>query len=80
MMRFAITTLATGLGKNKDGRFSGKGDYVYLKCFYGEEHNQDYGEFFLFLDPVLGRGEISLKDTGYADSLIKAFSRAMRSE
>jgi hypothetical protein len=37
----------------------------------------DQGEVFLNLNPLLGKGEFSLKDSDYGDYLLKQFAQVL---
>ena len=48
-------------------------EWIVLKLFLPK--GGDKGEVFLNLNPVLGRGEFSIKDEDYGDYLLRQFAK-----
>jgi hypothetical protein len=77
-LEFAVAILGIGLsrGEGKDvygGAFTSepKGDWIATKVFVADGE----GEFYLNLNPVLGIGEISIKDSDYGETVLRELSR-----
>ena len=54
---------------------SPSGDWIILKLFLPK--GGDDGELFLHLNPVLGKGEFSIKDSDYGDYVLSQFARVL---
>lgn len=52
-----------------------RGDWILLKLFLPK--GGDDGELFLNINPVLGKGEFSIKDEEYGDYLLGQFARVL---
>ncbi|HSS98036.1 MAG TPA: hypothetical protein VLK33_13440 [Terriglobales bacterium] len=63
--------------RNSDGSYSSKpaGDWSAIKLFFPK--GGDDGEVFLNLNPVLGKGEFSIKDSDYGDYLLQEFAKVL---
>jgi hypothetical protein len=75
----AFDALVLGEHQSRDslGGYSTKpaGDWVAIKISLPK--SGDDGEVFLNLNPVLGKGEFSLKDSDYGDYLLKEFAKVL---
>jgi hypothetical protein len=74
-LRFDAVVLGEKQSENAGGGCSDKppGDCIVLKLFLPK--GGDEGEVFLNLNPVLGRGEFSIKDEDYGDYLLRQFAK-----
>jgi len=74
-LRFDAVVLGEKQSENAGGGFSDKlpGDCIVLKLFLPK--GGDEGEVFLNLNPVLSRGEFSIKDEDYGDYLLRQFAK-----
>jgi hypothetical protein len=75
---FVVSVLGQNLSRGQGadvlaGGFTSapRGDWLATKVFVGD----DAAEFFLNLNSKEGRGELSIKDPGYGDAVMKEFSR-----
>jgi hypothetical protein len=74
---FDAVVLGEKQSRDPSGSYSSNpaGDWIAIKIFVPK--NGDEGEFFLNLNPVLGKGEFSLKDPDYGDYLLREFARVL---
>ena len=74
---FDTAVLGERQSRSSAGGFSSTppGDWVLIKVFLPK--GGDDGEVFLNLNPVLGKGEFSIKDSDYGDYLINAFAKVL---
>jgi hypothetical protein len=73
-MNVQFIVLAVRVAKQHYG-FSGKGDWIVLKCFF--DKNGQYGEFYINMNLRTWELEIVAKDPIYRPVLTDAFSQAM---
>ena len=52
------------------------GDWMMVKIFL-PKGSDDEGELFLNLNPLLSKGEFSIKDSDYGDYLLKQFAKVL---
>ena len=74
-MKFTTTCLAKNIDKTYNG-FAGKADWNLYKCFV--ENEEGYGEFFINLNPITGKGEILKKRSDYGDFLLRELKKELR--
>jgi hypothetical protein len=79
-LEFSVAILGMGLSREKGkdvygGAFTSepKGDWIATKVFVADGE----GEFYLNLNPVLGIGEISIKDSDYGETVLKELSKVL---
>jgi hypothetical protein len=74
---FDTAVLGKKQSRSSSGGFSSTppGDWVLIKVFLPK--GGDDGEVFLNLNPVLGKGEFSIKDSDYGDYLLNAFAKVL---
>jgi len=75
----AIIGINLSRGKGKDllaGAFTSdpRGDWIVTKVFVAEDGES---EFYLHLNPVLGIGEIAIKDSEFGDNVMKELARVI---
>jgi hypothetical protein len=77
-LAFDAVVLGEHQSRNSSGGYSTKpaGDWMTIKLFLPKDGN-DEGEVFLNLNPLLGKGEFSLKDSDYGDYLLKEFAQVL---
>lgn len=68
------------LGQNQSRDDSGfhdkpRGDWVLLKVFLPQ--GGDDGEFYLNLNPIVGKGEFSIKDEDYGDYVLRELAKVL---
>jgi hypothetical protein len=73
---FEYFVLGGNLYRQTDGGLSGdrEGNWTAIKLFFGQH---DEGELFLNLNPVLGKGEFSIKDPDYGDYLVAELAKVL---
>lgn len=71
---FAIVLLGESQARNSGGGYFSKpvGNWITTKIFLPKDG--DDGEVYLNLNPVLGKGEFSIKDSDYGDYVLKVLS------
>jgi hypothetical protein len=69
--------LGEKLSREKDGSQSPDppGDWTSMKIFLPK--GGDDGEFFLDVNPVLGKAEFSVKDSDYADYVLRELAKVL---
>ena len=74
---FAFVVLGSAQSRDAAGSFSsqGHGDWVAMKIFLPK--GGDDGEVFLNLNPVLGKGEFSMKDSDYGDYVVTELAKVL---
>jgi hypothetical protein len=74
---FDAVVLGEKQSENAGGGFADKppGDWVVVKLFLPK--GGDDGEVFLNLNPVLGKGEFSIKDEDYGDFVVQELARVL---
>ena len=74
---FAAVVLGQNESRSPDGAYSDnpRGDWVLVKIFLPK--GGDDGEVFLNFNPVLGKGEFSIKDSEYGDYLLKELAKVL---
>jgi hypothetical protein len=72
---FEYAALGDDLYRGPNGGLSGdrKGNWIALKVFLGD----DEGEVFLNLNPVLHKGEFSVKDSDYGDFVVRELAKVL---
>jgi len=75
---FDAVVLGQNQSRGTSGGFSSKppGDWILIKLFFPKGRG-DKAEMFLNLNPVLGKGEFSLKDSDYGDYLLQEFAKVL---
>lgn len=76
-LAFDAIVLGENQSRNSSGGFAETppGDWILIKIFLPK--GGDDGEVFLNLNPVLGKGEFSIKDSDYGDYLLKEFAKVL---
>ena len=76
-LSFDAAILGQRQSRNPTGGFSNNppGDWIAIKIFLPK--GGDDGEVFLNLNPVLGKGEFSIKDSDYGDYLLGEFAKIL---
>jgi hypothetical protein len=74
---FNLVVLGENLSKIPGGGLSDKprGDWISTKIFLPKDG--DDGEVFLHLNPVLGKGEFSIKDSDYGDFVLQELAKVL---
>jgi hypothetical protein len=74
---FDAVVLAENQSRGPSGGFSSSppGDWIAIKIFL--PRGRDEGEVFLNINPVLGKGEFSIKDSDYGDYLLREFAKVL---
>jgi len=74
---FAAVILGTDNSHAKDGGFFAKppGHWTTMKIFIGKSENP--AELFLNINPVLHKGEFSIKDAEYGDDILKELAKVL---
>src|SRR5215472_13903616 len=74
---FDAVVLAKNQSRDSSGGFSSKppGDWIAIKLFFPK--GGDDAEVYLNLNPVLGKGEFSIKDSDYGDYLLEVFAKVL---
>ncbi|HEY6253436.1 MAG TPA: hypothetical protein VI685_26055 [Candidatus Angelobacter sp.] len=77
-LAFDAVVLGQKQSRDASGGFSSKpvGDWILIKLFFPKGRD-DEAEVFLNLNPVLGKGEFSLKDSDYGDYLLREFAKVL---
>jgi len=72
---FDAVVLAKNQSHDPSGGFSSKppGDWIAIKLFFPK--GGDDAEVYLNFNPVLGKGEFSIKDSDYGDYLLREFAK-----
>jgi len=76
-LAFDFASFGNKQSRIPDGGFSGKppGNWTPMKLFIGEGDQES--EVFLNLNPVLGKGEFSIKDEDYGNSVLAALATVL---
>jgi hypothetical protein len=76
-LAFDAVVLGEHQSRDLSGGYSAKpaGDWMTIKLFLPKGGSD--GEVFLNLNPALGKGEFSLKDSDYGDYLLKEFAQVL---
>jgi hypothetical protein len=76
-LQFDAAILGKQQSRDASGGYSDrpKGDWTLLKVFLPKEG--DEGEVFLNINPVLGKGEFSIKDSDYGDYVLGQLARVL---
>jgi hypothetical protein len=76
-LAFDAVVLGEKQSRGASGGFASRppGDWVTIKIFLPK--GGDDGEVFLNLNPVLGKGEFSIKDSDYGDYLLKELAQVL---
>ena len=76
-LAFDAVTLGEKQSRDSKGGYSSTppGDWVAMKLFFPK--GQDEAEVFLNFNPVLGKGEFSIKDSDYGDYLLREFAKVL---
>jgi hypothetical protein len=76
-LAFDAAILGEKQSRGASGGFSANppGDWTLIKVFLPK--GADEAEMYLNLNPVLGKGEFSLKDSDYGDYLLKALAKVL---
>lgn len=74
---FDAVVLGENLSRDQDGSLSTQppGDWTSMKIFLPK--GGDQGEFFLHVNPVLGKAEFSVKDPDYADYVLQELAKVL---
>jgi hypothetical protein len=74
---FTAAILGTNQSHSKDGGFFSKppGHWTAMKIFIGKK--DDPAEVFLNFNPVLHKGEFSMKDPDYGDDVLKELAKVL---
>jgi hypothetical protein len=74
---FTAAFLGTNQSHSKDGGFFTKppGHWTAMKIFIGNQN--DPAEVFLNFNPVLHKGEFSIKDSDYGDDVLKELAKVL---
>lgn len=74
-LRFAAAIIGENQSRTPEGDYFDKprGDWILVKIFLPKDG--DDGEVFFNCNPVLGKGDFSLKDSDYGDYLLKEFAK-----
>jgi hypothetical protein len=74
---FAFVVLGSAQNRDAAGSFSSQphGDWIAMKIFLPKDG--DDGEVFLNLNPVLGKGEFSIKDSDYGDYVVTELAKVL---
>ena len=74
---FTAAILGTNQSHSKDGGFFTKppGHWTAMKIFIGKK--DDPAEVFLNFNPVLHKGEFSIKDSDYGDDVLKELAKVL---
>jgi hypothetical protein len=77
-LAFDAVILGQKQSRSPDGSFSENppGDWITIKLFLPKGKGNE-GEVFLNLNPALGKGEFSIKDSDYGDYLLKEFAKVL---
>ena len=77
-LAFDAVVLGEKQSRGSSGGYSSEpaGDWMLIKLFFPKGHGTE-AEVFLNLNPVLGKGEFSMKDSDYADYLLREFARVL---
>ena len=70
---FEYVILGKNMSKGKDGFGDSPGHWSTLKLFFGN----DDAELFLNLNPVIKKGEFSIKDPDYGDYLVAELAKVL---
>jgi hypothetical protein len=76
-LAFDAIVLGQNQSRGPSGSFSNNppGEWIAIKIFLTK--GGDDGELFLNLNPTLGKGEFSLKDSGYGDYLMQELAKVL---
>ncbi|HEY6970516.1 MAG TPA: hypothetical protein VJA94_15015 [Candidatus Angelobacter sp.] len=76
-LAFDAVVLGEKQSRDSSGGYSSNpaGDWILIKLFFPK--GDDEAEVFLNLNPVLGKGEFSIKDSDYGDYLLKEFAKVL---
>jgi len=76
-LAFDAVVLGEKRSRHTDGSFSAKpaGDWMTIKLFLPK--GSDEGEVYLNLNPTLGQGEFSIKDSDYGDYLLRELAKVL---
>lgn len=74
---FSAVVLGDKQSRSAEGSYSDNppGDWVLAKIFLPK--GGDEGEVFFHFNPILGRGEFSIKDSDYGDYLLKELTKVL---
>ena len=77
-LAFDAVVLGEKQSRDSSGGYSSNpaGDWILIKLFF-PKGSGDKGEVFLNLNPVLGKGEFSIKDSDYGDYLLTEFAKVL---
>ena len=72
---FEYIVLARGTRHNRDGSLGDQktGDWIALKLFFGD----DESEVFMNLNPVINKGEFTIKDPDYGDGVLSELAKVL---
>ena len=76
-LAFDAVILGEKQSRDSSGGYSSNpaGDWITIKLFFPK--GGDEAEVFLNLNPVLGKGEFSIKDSDYGDYLLREFAKVL---
>jgi hypothetical protein len=76
-LSFTFVSLGQNQSQTTDGGFTDKptGNWSPMKIFIGE--GEEEGEVFLNLNPVLKKGQFSIKDADYGDIVLRQLARVL---
>lgn len=76
-LSFNLVVLGENLSRDAGGGLSDKppGDWISTKIFLPKDG--DDGEVFLHLNPILGKGEFSIKDSDYGDFVLQELAKVL---